>query len=68
LFFKSFCPKWKVFSKNPLKNVKKYNIMIAIIGLIVIPQGKSDRENAFLFRVYTPFTDKNLTTQGDFIV
>jgi len=27
--------KFKLFSKNPLKNVKKYNIMVAIIGSFV---------------------------------
>ena len=44
-FFKSFCLKRKVFSKNPLKNVRKYNIMIAIIGLFVkTPRKKRKRE------------------------
>jgi len=33
--YKKNYKKLKLFSKNPLKNVKKYNIMIAIIGSLV---------------------------------
>jgi hypothetical protein len=32
---KLFCKKLKKFSKTPLKNVKKYNIMVAIIGFVL---------------------------------
>jgi hypothetical protein len=34
LFFEKFLKKLKLFSKTPLKNVKKYNIMVAIIGAL----------------------------------
>ena len=33
--FKLFLKKLKKFSKTPLKNVKKYNIMVAFIGFVV---------------------------------
>ena len=35
LFFENFLKKLKLFSKTPLKNVKKYNIMVAIIGFVL---------------------------------
>jgi len=49
----------KLFSKTPLKNVKKYNIMVAIIGAFV-------KIGNLFAKLYAPLTDKILTTQGDF--
>jgi hypothetical protein len=58
---KLFCKKLKKFSKTPLKNVKKYNIMVAIIGFVLKNDRFGEREN-----VKRPI--KFLTIQGGFIL
>jgi hypothetical protein len=60
---------FKLFSKNPLKNVKKYNIMVAIIGFVKESLFGDERTSNVTAHLLRSTADKNTyTTQGGFLL